>query len=498
MAVVAVASSCCPPRAAQTVPPTPAAAATPPPAAPAVSADAWTASGVDWSRPPAAGAEPAFTPPVPVAFDVAGARVLLVENHRLPLVSIRVLFGRAGAREDGVHPGLAALTADLLDEGAGRFDAMTLPEEVERLGATLRVAVGADIARVSLDTLRDTLEPSLGLLADVIVRPRLTRADFERVRGDRLATLALRPDQPDEVAGLVFERQIFGAHHPYAAPTTGFPATLRAIRLSEVRTFWKSRYRAGDATIIIVGDIDRATVEKPLAAAFAGWAAGTAPAPRIPPPPAPQQPVLTVVDRPGAPQSVVQIGRVGPAAGDDPAYFPLEVANTALGGSFLSRLNGRLREELGYTYGVGSSFWRGRWGGSWTIQTSLRTASTVAGIREALAIVDGTRKTELPAAELDKTLHMMTRSLPQQFETNAGIAAAFQELVISGLPLDWLQGWIAGIRGVTGARAREVADESWRDLDIVVVGPIASFRDALGTLGRPIVAYDAEGKPLPK
>jgi len=495
MAVVAVASSCCPPRAAQTVPPTPAAAATPPPAAPAVSADAWTASGVDWSRPPAAGAEPAFTPPVPVAFDVAGARVLLVENHRLPLVSIRVLFGRAGAREDGVHPGLAALTADLLDEGAGRFDAMTLPEEVERLGATLRVAVGADIARVSLDTLRDTLEPSLGLLADVIVRPRLTRADFERVRGDRLATLALRPDQPDEVAGLVFERQIFGAH-PYAAPTTGFPATLRAIRLSEVRTFWKSRYRAGDATIIIVGDIDRATVEKPLAAAFAGWAAGTAPAPRIPPPPAPQQPVLTVVDRPGAPQSVVQIGRVGPAAGDDPAYFPLEVANTALGGSFLSRLNGRLREELGYTYGVGSSFWRGRWGGSWTIQTSLRTASTVAGIREALAIVDGTRKTELPAAELDKTLQMMTRAAPRTFETNAGIASAFEDLVTEGLPLDWHQGWIPKVRAVTAARAREAADAAWGDLSIVVVGDWTALKAGLAELGLPIAHADAEGNPV--
>jgi zinc protease len=492
--VAALATSCCPAPLLTTtalpapVPPVSGPAPTPPPP------DAWTASGVDWSQPPPAGAEPSFTPPVPTVFDLAGTRVVLVENHRLPLVSVRVIFHRAGAREDGAKAGLAALTADLLVEGAGRFDALRLPEELERLGADLDVGPRTDATTVGLDTLRDTLEPSLSLLADVIVRPRLTAKDFQRVRGDRLAALALRPDQPREVAAVAFERLVYGAH-PYAAPGSGYAATVKAIGLGDVKAFWSRRYRASDATILVVGDVDRATIEPMLGRAFAAWRRGAplpaAAAPAVTAAP----PVLALVDRPGAPQSVVMIGRLASAAGDG-AYFPAAVANAATGGSFMSRLNGRLREELGYTYGIGSQFWRGRWAGTWSISTSFDTANTVAGIRESLAIVEAVRGAELPAAELDKAIQMLTRSAPQQMETNAGIAAAFEGLVVDGLPLDWHQSWAAGIRAVTAAALQAVARDAWAGLSIVVVGDRAVLDEGLRGLGLPVVRVDTDGAPL--
>jgi zinc protease len=498
LALVAVlATSCCPaPLMAPTAAvPAPAPGVAAPAPAPPAPPDAWTASGVDWSKPPAPAPEPAFAPPVPTVFELAGTRVVLIENHRLPLVSVRVVFHRAGAREDGARAGLAALTADLLVEGAGRRDALRLPEELERLGAELDVGLRTDAATVGLDTLRDTLEPSLGLLADVIIRPRLTARDFQRVRGDRLAALALRPDQPREVAAVAFDRLVYGTH-PYAAPGSGYAATVKAIGLGDVKAFWSRRYRASDATILVVGDVDRATIEPMLSRAFAAWKRGAPlPAPATPSVTA-RPPVLALIDRPGAPQSVVMIGRLAGAAGDT-TYFPAAVANAATGGSFMSRLNGRLREELGYTYGIRSQFWRGRWAGSWSIATSFDTASTVAGIREALAIVEAVRGSELPAAELDKAIQMLTRSAPQEMETNAGIAAAFEGLVVDGLPLDWHQSWAAGIRAVTASALQTVVRDAWSGLSIVVVGDRTKLDEGLRGLGVPVVRVDTDGAALP-
>ena len=225
LALLLVSAACLGPRPPEA--PGPVAAPSPiaPPPAAAPTGDApWQLAKVDWSKPPSPGPEPTFAPPVPKVFRLAnGAAVLVIENRRLPLVSLRAVFHRAGSREDGATSGLAALTADLLDEGAGRFDAQTLPEELERLGARLEIGAAADTATIYLDTLSETLAPSIDLLADIILRPKLAAADFERIKGDRRAELALRPDRPREVAALVFEQQLFGKH-PYAPPGNLPPA----------------------------------------------------------------------------------------------------------------------------------------------------------------------------------------------------------------------------------------------------------------------------------
>ncbi len=455
----------------------------------------WETAGIDWTRPPAPGAEPAWAPPVPTRFTLAsGAQVLLVENHRLPLVSVRIVLTRAGAREDGDHAGLALLTADLLDEGAGKRDALALSEEIERLGASLDVAVGADATTIWLDTLASTFADSVAVLGSMLTRPTFAKADFARVRGDQLAQLALRPQAPRRVAALVFEELVFG-DHPYGQPVSGFPATVEALTLAQVKAFWKRNYTAPTATIIVTGDVTRAQVERVLRKGLAGWK-GKAPAAATPVAPPPlRTPVVWFVDRPDAPQSVVMIGRVGPGT-DDADFHTAEVINTAVGGSFAARLNQRLREQLGYTYAMYAAFWRGRWGGTWAITSSLKTANTVDGIREALAIVAAARAEALPAAELAKAQQLMTRQLPQDLETNNAIAGQLSTLAVKGLPFDWLSGYVAAIQDVTAARARELADAAWGDVSIVVVGDWAVVGAGLAGLGLPIVHVDADGRPL--
>ncbi len=465
----------------------------PDPVAPAVTVD-WAAAGIDWSKPPAGWEDTAFAPPTPVRFVLpSGLTVYLIENHRLPLVSVRMLHGAAGSRHDGARAGLAALTADLLDEGAGTRSATELPEELERLGASLAISAGTDGTVLALDSLAETLDPALALVADVVLRPRFSAADFARVKAERIADLELRVDSPRAIAALVFERVVFGPHS-YANPGSGWVDTVKALTLADVKSFWKGGFGPGATTIIVTGDVTRAALEPTLAKLFGGWKRKLTPPPR-PQPPAASKPVLAVVDMPGRPQTVVTIGRLGPDVGD-PARAAHDVGNAALGGSFASRLNTRLREELGYTYGIFSTFYRGQWAGAWSTSSSIRTDVTGAAIREALAIIRATAAAPLPADELTKTKALLTRSLPQEFETNASIAAAFATVILEQRPLIYWRERIAALDAVTGPAAQAAAARLWTDLSIVVVGDWSAIGKDLEALGLPIVRYDVQGRPL--
>ena len=499
LAVAALAfAACCPtpPRAPSTPVVTRPPPVEPPPVEPpAPPAVPWDAAGIDWSAPPPADPEVAFAPPVPTEFRLAnGARVLVVENHRLPLVSVRITIASAGARGDGARAGLAALTADLLDEGAGTRSALELPEELERLGASLTIGAGADATELTLDTLAATLAPSLALTADVVMRPRLTAADFARIKAERLADLALRVDQPTAIARLVFNRVVFGAH-PYAPPIEGEAATVGALELADVTRFFRASYGPAAATIVVVGDVTIADLRRQLEAALGGWR-GKAVVPKRAPAPAAAAPTVAFIDRPGAPQSVVAIGRLGPDAAD-PQQAAHEIVNTALGGSFASRLNTALREEKGYTYGVGSTFIRNQWAGAWRVFSQIRTDVTTAAIKDALAIIAATAAAPLPPDELAKTKALITRGLPQGFETNAGIASAYAGLALDGRPLTYYRDLPAALAAVTAVDAQRAAAAAWHDLTIVVVGDWAAVGADLATLGLPIVRYDADGHPRP-
>jgi zinc protease len=470
----------------------------PPPAEPAPAAaptaGTWDSAGIDWSRPPTPGEEPGFTPPTPTTFSLAnGISVHLVENHRLPLVSIHVINRAAGTAGPIKTSGLAALTADLLDEGAGKLTELTLPEELERLGATLSVNATPDGALLAMNSMTETLAPTLEVAASVLMRPHLDAADFDRVKSDWLSELALRPDSPRKVASLVIQRALF-SDHPYASPAQGFVASVKPLRLSDVKQFWKTHYGPAQTTIVVAGDIDRAQLETMLQPTFGTWknpslrALPRAKAPRATPP------SLWFVDRPEAPQSVVVLGRLGMTS-KDPRYFPSEVINTAIGGSFAARLNTRLREELGYTYGMFSSYWRGRLAGTWSITSSIRTDVTVDGIREALKIINAAGAEDLPDVELAKAKTLLTRAQPQDFETNAGIGGAFLQVVMGDLPMDWHARWAEGVTAVDAAQARALAASDWNDLTLVVVGDWKVLGDGIRSLGFPVIHADNDGNP---
>jgi zinc protease len=456
----------------------------------------WAAARIDWSTPPAVPAAGRFVaPPIQTWTTPAGIRVLLVESHRLPIVSVTTLHAAAGSRADGAQPGLAALALDLLDEGAGARTGAELADALEREGARLELAIATDHASAQLVVLSDHLAASLELLADVIRRPAFTDADVTRVRAEHVAELARQRERPRTVAAPIFDRVVFG-DHPYAHPASGTPAAVGALGPADLRAFWARAYGPTTTTVIVAGDVSRAVLERLLAHAFAD---GSAPAarPASPPPlPAEPPPTLAYVDVPGAPETAVLVGRRTPGAGDPPPLAHA-LANAVLGGTPDSRLEHRLRDELAVTFGIGSSAWRGEWAGTWGIATSVRAPSTAAAIRAVLEIVDSLRTTEIPAAELARARLALTRAAAQGFETTSGTARAVERLVSQDLALDHYATLDARLAAITPAAVRAAAFAQWTGLSIVVVGDWATIGEPLRALGLPLRRYTADGAAAP-
>jgi zinc protease len=460
-------------------------------------------SGIgDWTKPPAAGPEPVFKSPVASRSRLGnGISVLVIENHTLPLAAIEILVPGAGAAADPKQRGgLAAFTADLLDEGAGGLSAIALAEEQRRLGARITTHVDADAGWLSASALARTVEPTLDLVAKVITQPAFAASDFARVKGDRITELNQRRDRPREVASNVLSEGLFGQGSGYGHPETGVVVDVEAITVAELQAFYRDHWSPAAMTIVVVGDVDPRAVTARLEATLGAWhaAAAKAPARPIATPPSPATRLL-LVDRPGAAQSDVRIGTIGPNR-NDPRFYAFEVLRNIVGGGFTGRVTQRLREQLGIVYHAYTDMnWRVA-PGPFVIAAGIVTPETATGISEVFKILDDLATNDAPAAELDKAKLNLVRALPAKFQTNAATAATFAELALLHLPDDWFAGFADGIRRVAAAdvKAAGKAILPSGKMSVSIVGDLAKIRPAIDKLGLGTAArYGLDGIALP-
>lgn len=467
----------------------------------------YAASGIaDWTTPPPPTAEPAYRPPVAKRFRLRnGLTVLVVENRVLPIFALTLVVPGAGAAFDPPERfGLASLTADLLDEGAGGLSALALAEQEERLGADLELYADYDAGGLSARGLAKNLDGTLELVAKLLAEPALAPSELERVRGDRKIALQQRRDRPREVAGLMLAAALYGGDHPYGHAIAGSETHLAAIALADVQRFYQERWQPARATLVLAGDLDATSLVARLEPTLGRWKAKAPAAPlRWPAKPSrPAAPGLLVAERAGAEQTEVRVGLIGPER-RDPRFFAFEVLRTALGGGFTSRLTQRLREELGITYGASAVMdWRMR-PGPFFVGTAIESAQTASGVVEILAILRDLASRELSPEELEKTKQSLIRALPTELESNLATTTALAGLVQLGLPATWHATYAANLRKVTARQVRAAAASLLPTGKLVVAA--VGDRAALGALAQaltplgyraPPVAHDAAGAPL--
>jgi predicted Zn-dependent peptidase len=407
-----------------------------------------SAPPVDRSRLPEPGLPRAFTfPPIRKVTLPNGLRVWHVRHSTVPIVTFTLLLRRGAADDPRGKEGLAALTADMLDEGSQGRSTIDVHEELARLGAQLDSDIGSDAALVSVAAVSRFAAPVLHVLADIVARPALEEADFQRVRQLRLHRLMQLRDMPSAVADRIFIRLLFG-EHPYGHTPLGHERSLSALTLDDVREFHASAIRPSEATLIVVGDCDFDAVESLASEAFDGWEGSAAwRRPSATPLPAPAR--LNLVPRPGAPQSELRMGHVG-VARSTPDYHALVAANMVLGGQFVSRINLNLREDKGLTYGAHTSFDCRRLPGPFMLQASVQTEGTVRAIEESLAEIAGIRgPRRVTAEELSLAVAALTRGYARNFETAEQVARAVTQIALYDLPDAYFTDFVPQMTGVT-------------------------------------------------
>jgi len=399
-----------------------------------------------------------------------GLPVVLLEKHELPLMQINLLIKAGSAMDPVGKTGLASLAAAMLDEGAGSRNALQLADAIDFLGADISAAAGLHTSSVALNTPLAKLDSALALMADVALRPAFPPEELERLRKERLTTLMQWHDQPRAIASVMFNQTLFGTKHPYGLPGLGDEKTLRAFRVEDLKNFHATYFRPNNATLIVAGDVTAKTILPKLEAAFGKWEVGQFPTATWPGVTQVQKRQVWLVDKPGAAQSEIRLGRLGaPRLTED--YYALVVMNTILGGSFTSRLNQNLREQHGYSYGARSAFdfrpLPGPFIASAGVQTSKTDSSLIEFMKELNAIMQPVTDSELHRAK-----NYVALSFPQDFQSLAQIAGQVEELVAYGLPPDYLNNYIQRILAVTKDEVLRVAKKYLdpEKVAIIVVG----------------------------
>lgn len=315
---------------------------------------------IDRSRLPDVGADPRFIFPAILRHTLAnGLRVCTLEHHSVPVITISLqVAGGSGADPEGLE-GLAALTADMADEGTGALSALDVSDALSRIGGDYDVDVGGDATDFSLTTLTRFASRGASLLADMVTRPRLQESEFLRVRQMRLDRLRQLKDLPSAVAEQTFLRLMYGSH-PYAHLAIGNDTALRRVTLDDVMSFHAGAFQPSHSMLVVCGAMTHDEMLRRAEDAFGGWSAvgGSVDGARVA---SDIEPVagpitrLAVVQRESAPQSELRIGHLSTRR-VTPDYPALLVMNAVLGGQFVSRVNLKLREEKAYTYGARTSF----------------------------------------------------------------------------------------------------------------------------------------------
>lgn len=455
---------------------------------------------LDRTKQPVAGAAPATRIPTWTKVKLANGAELAVSVKRdLPLVTFSMaIVGGATTFEPADKLGVASFTAQMLSEGTKTKSADDFSNAQQVLGISINAGIGTESGTIGFTALKDRFDGALALTADMLLNPTFPADALERIRGRTVVNLQQAKDQPNAIANEVFVKVTYGESHPYGRVTN--EQTVKAITRDDVLRFHGEYFKPGRTVVTVVGDVDPVKVKASVEKAFADWAAGgERPKFDYPTPPALKSRAIYLVDKPKAAQSVFALGHPGPTRYTDD-YFALQVMNTLLGGLFQSRLNHNIREEKGYSYGVGSGFSYGRGPGAFRASGGIVTGKSDSALIEFMKELKGVQGA-IPFTddELTQGKESLIQSLPQTFSSVNGIRGAISGVYVQDLPEDYYRQYAAKVNAVTREDLVRVANK-YINLDmmnLIIVGDRAAIEDALRKTGiAPVIVTGPDGKPV--
>lgn len=413
-----------------------------------------------------------------------GLRVLVVERHRLPMVTLTFAIPFGSEADPRSMPGMAQFVASLLTEGTSRRTSLDIARAIDDAGGTADTGADWNDSYATLSMLSDHTRLAFDVLADMVIHPAFASPEVERARKQTLSALDVLRDDPSYLADTAFERVVF-AGTDYSHPAEGVAASVERITPRDLKKFHDRYYRPGGAILLAVGDISAPEAFDLARQYFANWH-GEAP-------PEPSTAIASgleegrrifVIDDPAAVQTEIRIGNTA-IGRESPDYDALSVANQILGGPAENVLFSALRSRRGLVYGAASDLLAYRGIGAWEIKTSTRTEETMKAVRIVLDQMKRLGSGAIDSEDVSMAQDYLVGHLGLQFETAGEVTEQFVNLLAYGLPLDYWNTFPGRIRAlrlpeISAATQRYLAPEH---AVVVLVGNAAEFKQNLKKLG---------------
>ncbi|MGI8788811.1 MAG: M16 family metallopeptidase [Pyrinomonadaceae bacterium] len=448
---------------------------------------------------PKARPDPKFTLPTIEKTKLSnGLNVWMVKQNELPIVSMNLVLNSGATLDPQDKSGVSSMTATMIDQGTKTRSAIEIANQLQSIGAFAGADAGWDSSNVSMQTLTKNLDEALNIYSDVILNPTFPADEFETVRKRALVGFNQRKFNSAAVANVVYNKVLYG-NQPYSRQLNGDEKSVAAMTRDDLVNFYNANYLPNNATLIVVGDVDKKTLMPKLEKAFAGWKSGKiTEAAEAATETMTAKPGIYLVDKPGAAQSSVSIGQVG-VDRDSPDYYPLQVMNSILGGGGTARLFMNLREDKGYTYGAYSRFTFRRGAGPFSASGEIQTGSTKEAVVEFVKELNGIRGAiPVTPQELETNKQALIRRFPSGFETVGQISAQLSNLVVYNLPDNTFNEYISKVNAVTLDDVKRVSNKylTPEKMAIVIVGDRKAIEPGLKELGYNIQILDTEGLPI--
>ena len=422
--------------------------------------------------------------------------VLLESNHRLPIFSMEMVVMSGGLTDPADMRGLASITALQMREGTAKHKSRELSEALDTIGATLNATSGVSspTSNVTASGLTDNLGQILDLFAEVIRTPTFPADELERYKSRTLANQPLLRSQPAFLAQERLNQAIYGTH-PAALIVTP-PEVIKKVTSADLAKFHSQNYVPNNATLFIAGDVTLKDMLPRLEKVFGDWQKGNVTPVTIPAVPAQAETKIHLINRPGSVQTVFQIGSLG-IERTDPDYVAMSVMNRILGTGPSSRLFLNIREDKGYTYSVGSGFSAGKYRGTFTAQSPVRTEVTEGTIREFMNEFKRIRDEKVSPAELQNAKNAIIGGFALTLESPANRLNNIITQKLYNLPANYWDTYPQKVEAITAEDVQRVAMKyiDVNHLQIVAVGDASKTRDILAKFGS-VQEYDGDGKPM--
>lgn len=439
----------------------------------------------DWPRespPPPLAMKQVDFPPYEIRTMANGLRVLVVSHHEEPSVSFRLLVRAGAVQEPPDKPGVASFVAALLNQGTTTKSSAEIATIIDSAGGLIGVGSGNELAYVNGAVVKDRTDVALSLIADIAQRPAFAPSEIALQQRQAISSLQVAYDDPNYIAGLVFDKLVFGSH-PYGRPTQGTPASIAQLTRDDLVQFHRTWFVPNNALLAIVGDL---TADEAFAAAekaFGGWARGEVPAVTTPDPPAPARRIV-VVDRPGSAQTEIRVGHRA-IQRTHPDYVTFDMAIRILGGEGANRLFGVLRSDRALTYGAAAELHTFRTSGQVIAETDTRTAGTSESLRLMVDEFWRLQRETVGSAELKGAQDFIAGNFPLSIETPSAIAEQVLARLFYGLDPSEIETYVDRVSRTTPGDIQRVSRVLLRPdaLTIVLVGDASAFANDLRSMG---------------